>query len=151
LDAAATSTASQRSHASRFAPAGRRSKTATISRQRGPPESLLEGILPMSNNWHAETIRVLDMNDEGRRRWLADLLYELSTMARDTYEVGGDTLNDPKRMRRFNELIRRTANQLRNKSRNYSSTPDDVFMKLVGDEVEALGFSATRLAEALVK
>lgn len=100
-------------------------------------------------SWEVETERFLGMSEENRWRWLADLLYELSTMARETYTVGSDGLDDPERMRRFNELIRRTANQLRNKSRKYSAMPDDVFIKLVGEEVEALGFSTEGLKEAL--
>jgi hypothetical protein len=104
----------------------------------------------MSNeSWQVETTRFLGMSEERRRLWLAGLLYELSTMARDTYTVGGDGLDDPKRMRRFNELIRRAANQLQNKSKNYSTMPDEIFLELVGAEIEALGFSTDKLGGRL--
>ncbi len=81
--------------------------------------------------------------------WLVKLLYELTTMARDTYTVGGDGLDDPSRMRRFNELIRRVVRQLQEKLASQTGMPDEVFLKMVSEEVEALGFSADNLGGRL--
>lgn len=72
-------------------------------------------------------------------------MFALTVFARDTYTVGGNGLDDPERMRRFNELIHRAVNQLRNDLSGGRGMPDDVFGQMVGEEVEALGFSAGAL------
>jgi hypothetical protein len=99
--------------------------------------------------WQAAADHFLAMDKEHRERWLVKLLHELSTMARDTYTVGGDGLDDPNRMRRFNELIRRAVRQLQEKLDARDGMPDDVFLKMVGEEVQLLKFSADKLGGRL--
>ena len=41
--------------------------------------------------------------------WLSQLLYLLSMLARGTYEAGTDTVLEPIKLRKFNELIHRIA------------------------------------------
>jgi len=89
------------------------------------------------------------MDDAARQRWVASLLYELTTLARDTYTVAGDGLDDPNRMRRFNELIRRTAGQLHDDMNRRLARPYETFLKMVGEEVGSLGVSADKLGERL--
>jgi hypothetical protein len=80
-----------------------------------------------------------------RAQWLARLAAALTVAARDTYEVGGDDVLDPKRMRRFNELTHRTVNQLRHQLAGDHGYPDDLFLSMVIDETEALGVSFATL------
>lgn len=101
------------------------------------------------DTWQVATAQFLGLDKERRERWLVKLLYELSTMARDTYTVGGDGLDDPDRMRRFNELIRRVVRQLQEKLDAHAGMPDDVFLKMVDEEVRALRLSADNLAVRL--
>src|SRR5687767_5320133 len=100
-------------------------------------------------NWQTAAQEFLGLDKDRCIRWLVKLLYELSTMARDTYTVGGDGLDDPNRMRRFNELIRRVVRQLQEKLQSQTGMPDEVFLKMVCEEVEALGFSADDLGGRL--
>lgn len=92
---------------------------------------------------------MLAMEDLGRQKWVASLLYELTTLARDTYTVGGDGLDDPDRMRRFNELIRRTTSQLHDDMHGRVARPYETFLKMVGEEVGSLGVSADKLGDRL--
>lgn len=101
------------------------------------------------STWQAATEQFLGLDKERRQRWLVKLAYELSTMARDTYTVGGDGLDAPGRMRRFNELIRRVVSQLQDKLDAHAGMPDDVFLKMVDEEVRALGFSVDDLGRRL--
>ncbi len=71
-----------------------------------------------------------------------DLLFALTVFARDTYTVGGNGLDDPARMRRFNELMHRTVTQLRNEISGNPGLPNDVFGKMVSQEVDELRFTA---------
>jgi hypothetical protein len=95
-----------------------------------------------SPTWQSEIQRFLGLAADARQKWLLDLLFALTVFARDTYTVGGNTLDDPERLRRFNELMHRTVTQLRNALSGNPGMPDDVFGKMVGEEVAALGFSA---------
>ena len=92
--------------------------------------------------WESEIRRFLTLTGFARQRWLADLLFALTVFARDTYTVGGNGLDDPERMRRYNELMHRTVNQLRKDFTGGRGMPDDVFGKLVSEEAEVLRFSA---------
>ena len=102
-----------------------------------------------SSNWELELQRFLACAGSARQRWLANLLFALTVFARDTYTVGGNGLDHPERMRRFNELMHRTANQLRSEIAGVRGMPDDMFARMVGEEVEALGFSAEDLRKLL--
>ena len=95
-----------------------------------------------SSTWEEEIQRFLALAGLARQKWLADLLFALTVFARDTYTVGGNGLDDPERMRRFNELMHRAVNQLRNEFSGSRGMPDDVFGKMVSEEAKALGFSA---------
>jgi hypothetical protein len=70
--------------------------------------------------------------DDGKASFLAALAHELTVVARDTYEVGGDGLTDPDRMRSINEVQHRLtgflAALLRGDSQRY---PDDVLVRVV--------------------
>jgi hypothetical protein len=71
-------------------------------------------------------------SDEEKKEFLAQLVYELTVVARGCYEVGGEGLTDPPRTRRINEVQHRVAAflwaLLREDPRRF---PDDVLVKIV--------------------
>lgn len=85
--------------------------------------------------------------------FLAQLIHDLTMIARDSYEVGGNGLTNPQRMRRINEVQHRISDFLlalmRNNPHRY---PDDALVRIVlehpGDnELEQqLNKTFTRLA-----
>jgi hypothetical protein len=90
-------------------------------------------------HWQDEALAFNLLTRAERTQWLARFVAALTVAARDTYEVGGDDIVDPKRMRRFNELIHRAVNQLRHQLHGDLGYPDDVFLLMAKDETEALG------------
>jgi hypothetical protein len=94
-----------------------------------------------STSWQSEIQRFQALASSARQKWLVDLLFALTVFARDTYTVGGNSLDDPTRMRRFNELLHRTASQLRNEVSGTPGLPNDEFGKMVSEQIDALGFS----------
>ena len=99
--------------------------------------------------WDSEAERFLQLSPEDRWKWFAKLLFALTMLARNTYVVGGNGLADPERMRCFNELTHRTAQQLKNFAVGYKGMPDTTFLKGVGSELAALGIKPDRLVEML--
>ena len=69
---------------------------------------------------------------EEKKEFLAHLLYELTIVARDSYEVGRDGLSNPERVRRINEIQHRVSAflwaLLRDDARRY---PDDFLVRIV--------------------
>lgn len=100
----------------------------------------------MTESWEQEVEAFVALGGADRVEWLARLAAALTVAARDTYEVGGDGIRDSKRMRRFNELLHRTVNQLRHQIRGDRGYPDDVFLSMVRDETAEMGvgFSALK-------
>ncbi|HVF51788.1 MAG TPA: hypothetical protein VNA19_17015 [Pyrinomonadaceae bacterium] len=67
-----------------------------------------------------------------KEEFLAGLIYELTIVARDSYEVGGEGLTNPQRVRRLNEVQHRVSSflcaLLCNDSKRF---PDDVLVSLI--------------------
>ncbi len=67
-----------------------------------------------------------------KKEFLAHLMHELTIVARDSYEAGGDDLTNPQRVRRLNEVQHSVSAflwaLLRNDPRRY---PDDALVKIV--------------------
>ena len=103
----------------------------------------------MTQDWSSEAERVLALKGDTRWRWFARLLYELTMLARGTYTAGGLGLDDPERMRRLNELVHRIASQQRENIEGIAGRPDDVFLKLVGEELVALKVNISGLIKML--
>ncbi len=99
--------------------------------------------------WDSEAARFLQLSPDDRWRWFAKLLFALTMHARSTYVAGGDGLVDPVRMRRFNELTHRTAQQLKDFAAGAKGMPDTTFLKGVGAELVALDIKPERLVEML--
>ena len=52
-----------------------------------------------------QAITIFSSYTSGQKaEFLAQLIYELTLLARESYEPGGDGLDDPRRVRRLNEL-----------------------------------------------
>lgn len=87
-----------------------------------------------------------------KEEFLASLMYELTIMARDSYEVGQDGLTNPQRVRNLNEIQHRVSAflwaLLRDDTHRY---PDDVFVTIIlgwsDDSIlkQQLGNAFTRL------
>ncbi|HKQ53113.1 MAG TPA: hypothetical protein VJT74_12130 [Pyrinomonadaceae bacterium] len=72
-----------------------------------------------------------------KEEFLAHLIHELTVVARDSYEVGGDGLTNPQRMRRVNEIQHRASDflyaLLRNNPHRY---PDDHLVRIILEHPE---------------
>jgi hypothetical protein len=99
--------------------------------------------------WKNEADRYRTMDRREQELWLAQLSYSLTLFARSTYTVGEEGLDDPKRMRRFNELMHRTADQLTQHLQGSPGRPDEVFLNMVDDEIGPLGVDASDLIGTL--
>ncbi len=74
----------------------------------------------------------LSYSSEEKQEFLAQLIHELTVIARDSYEVGQDGLTNPQRVRRINEVQHRVSAFLcalwRDDPQRY---PDDLFLKII--------------------
>jgi len=95
----------------------------------------------MTENWDNEIDAFIRLGSAERAQWLVCLASALTVAARDTYEAGGDNIRDSRRMRRFNELLHRTVNQLRHQIRGDQGFPDDMFFSMLRGETAELGVS----------
>ena len=99
--------------------------------------------------WDAEMARYLALTREARLKWMAKLLFALTMFARDTYTVGENGLDDPERMRRFNELTHRATDQLRNQIDNIAGRPEEIFIAMLGEGIQELGIGVNSILEML--
>jgi len=89
----------------------------------------------------AITVFVSFSSDE-KAEFIAQLIYELTLVARESYEAGGYGLDDPKRMRRINELQHHTSAYLSALLRSDAGRyPDEVLVRIILDQPDdpALG------------
>ena len=90
-----------------------------------------------------EAITVFSSYSSGEQaEFLAQLIHELTLVARDSYEVGGDGLSHPQRVRRINEVQHRVSAFLWSLLRNDPSRyPDDVLLRIILEQQDdpALG------------
>jgi hypothetical protein len=75
---------------------------------------------------------------------LAWIIHELTIEARDTYEVGTDGVDDPERLRRFNEVQHRLAGRL---AMQISGSTDTMHDHTIIDMLFALGPEGQRAFE----
>ena len=72
-----------------------------------------------------------------KEEFLAQLMHELTVVARDSYEVGGDSLTDPQRARHVNEVQHCVSGFLcalqRNNPHRY---PDELLVRIVLEHPE---------------
>ena len=99
----------------------------------------------------AELERYLSLSLDDKRAWLTRLIFGLTIEARSTYEVGGTSLDDPARLRSFNELIHRCAGQLRETYLSKPGRPDDVFLKILSTAISELKMDQSHLTTLLLR
>ena len=99
--------------------------------------------------WDAESSRYLALPRDARLQWMARLLFALTMFARGTYTVGGSGLDDPERMRRFNELTHRIAGQLRNQIDGFVGRPEETFIEMLGAGIQEIGIDPGSLVGIL--
>ena len=79
--------------------------------------------------------------ESGQVRFLSYLGHQITIHARDTYEVGGDSLENPIQLRCINEIMHRILGQqskiLRGDSDRY---PDDTFIRAIFDMAATCNF-----------
>lgn len=72
------------------------------------------------------------LSHDEKKEFIAQLIYELTIVARDSYEVGGVGLTNPERVRRVNEVQHRLGaflfSLLRDDARRY---PDDLLVRII--------------------
>jgi hypothetical protein len=74
-----------------------------------------------------------------KTEFLLRLAHTLTILARDTYEVGGDSVTEPARLRRISELLHRVLGSLLASRRdNRKRYPDDVLVRLILEHPEDL-------------
>jgi hypothetical protein len=67
-----------------------------------------------------------------KEEFIAHLIHTLTIIARDSYEVGGDGLTNPQRVRRINELQHRVSDFLcASLSDNQNRYPDDDLVRII--------------------
>jgi hypothetical protein len=93
----------------------------------------------------SELERYLEMPSDERWKWLTRLLFALTQFARGTYTVGGTGLQQPERLRLYNELLHRIASQLRDKATSRHGMPDDVFVKVLAESIPSLDVNTDAL------
>ena len=98
--------------------------------------------------FESELRRFVELTAEEQWTWLAKLLFAVTMLARGTYSVGSEGLDDPQKMRRFNELYHRIASQMRQLSSRSSGMPAETFIRFLADELAALGINS-ELAELM--
>jgi hypothetical protein len=98
-----------------------------------------------SSAWDVETTRFLALPTQEQLKWLATVMSALTIFARTTYATDGEGLDDPKRLRSFNELLHRVADQLSNKMAGRQGRPDDVFVKVLTESLASLAVSPNAL------
>ena len=74
----------------------------------------------------------ISYSTDEKKEFIARLMYELTLVARDSYEVGQDGLTNPQRVRRINEVQHRVSAYLLALLRdNPNRFPDDVLVRIV--------------------
>jgi hypothetical protein len=72
-----------------------------------------------------------------KEEFLAGLMHELTIVARDSYEVGEDSLSNPRRVRRINEIQHRVSSVLWAMLRNDPNLyPDELIVKIILEHPE---------------
>ncbi|MFY9260524.1 MAG: hypothetical protein WAO71_08465 [Gallionella sp.] len=71
--------------------------------------------------------------------WLSKLIFFVSMFARDTYEVGGNAVVKPERLRKFNELLHRISDfQMGILFDRPNIMPDRIFFEILSECISEL-------------
>jgi hypothetical protein len=97
----------------------------------------------MSPEWRAELEAFSKMSTDGRVAWCGRAILALTILARGTYLAGTDDVSDPRRLRRFNELMHRIAG--RQADVDMDAATIALFFELIGEASRELHVSAALL------
>jgi hypothetical protein len=79
----------------------------------------------------------LSYSSQEKEEFIAHLIYEITLIARDSYEIGQDGLTNPQRVRRINEVLHRLSAFLcALLSDDPDRYPDDVLAKIILEHPE---------------
>ena len=91
------------------------------------------------------------LSEPKRVSFLAHLSWELTVLARDTYAVGSESVDQPAHLRAFNECQHQVAQHLRHLlERQPARYPEEVFGEILCASAAELGFER-RLGELLAE
>lgn len=103
----------------------------------------------MTELWLRELERYESLNKDQRVLWLSHLLFLVSMFARDTYEVGTESVDKPETLRRFNELLHRISSKQLDVILNRKGMPDDQFFGMLAMGVDEVDLKKETLLEEL--
>ena len=100
--------------------------------------------------WQKECSIFSNLVQQQKVLWLSKLLFILSMFARETYQVGENGVNTPKKLRAFNELIHRvSSHQLEIALGKTGGMPDEQFFMMLSDTVNELRVDAAVLLDQI--
>lgn len=100
----------------------------------------------MSDEWKLELDRFQQMDLVDRLIWLSTLSFFVSMLARGTYAVGSDGVDNPIALRRFSELLHRVSDQHVSIARGkLDRMPEEQFFELLALESRNLGIDEVLL------
>jgi hypothetical protein len=101
----------------------------------------------MSPEWRVEFETFRRLTPDRRVLWLSRAILQLSISARGSYLAGSEDVAEPKRLRRFNELIHRIAGrQIALATASAIGANDELFFELLSEATEELRVGAALLA-----
>lgn len=100
----------------------------------------------MNTDLDKEIIKFSGLTEQNKLIWLSKLLFFISMLARDTYQVGTDQLDNPTALRKFNELIHRVSSfQLAIALNKLERLPDDQFFMMLNDSLLEVNINVVTL------
>ena|SRR5579862_5557501 len=97
------------------------------------------------SDWDDEARRFLAMSRDDKCQWLASLMFALTICARGTYVKSYTGVQDPQKLRQFNELFHRVSDQLRNCIAGHTGRPHDVFIKMLTEALRELDVNSSNV------
>jgi hypothetical protein len=95
-----------------------------------------------NQKWQTEFKNFEKLDLKSKVAWMSKLLFLLSMFARTTYEAGTDRVSAPEMLRKFNEIIHRSADFQLDLVRNeIERRSDEDFFDLLAAGTEEVGCS----------
>jgi len=100
----------------------------------------------MDEQWEEELAKFSKMVQSQKIIWLSRLLFFVSMFARDTYQVGTDYVEQPEKIRKYNELLHRIASyQLEIAINKEVRKPDQQFFLMLAAAIDEVGINVSTL------
>ncbi|ALG68039.1 hypothetical protein [Beggiatoa leptomitoformis] len=102
----------------------------------------------MTKYWEVEFASFIKKSQYQKVVWLSSLLVFVSMFARGTYRAGTNLVDEPSKLRRYNELLHRIANfQLELARNKVVRVPDEEFFLMLADATDGLKIDIIFLLE----